>query len=133
MSSLTRATNCGSSAGAKPTKEATQSVSERADKPVEAPKQEEIEKQIVQRKNELEEEYKALMEEKEQIDTDSEYWLKRYNTRQRKPRSRAKLKELKEQEAEWQKKYKSYEEKKIDLQRLELKKEEGKTDSPPQK
>jgi hypothetical protein len=81
--------------------------------------QKEVEKQIAQRKKELEEEYEALIKEKEILDRETRNWQIRYNTRKRKSVARGKLMELKEQEVQWQEKYKAYEDKKKDLKVLE--------------
>jgi hypothetical protein len=60
---------------------------------------------------------------------DTKNWQKRYKTRRRKSVSRARLKELKVQEVEWQEKFEAFEQKKNDLQLMEnklMKGEEGK-------
>jgi hypothetical protein len=78
-----------------------------------------IKKQIDSLKEELEEEHKALIKEKDQIDADTEYWKIRYNTRKRKSVARGKLKELDIQRAEWEKKNQAYEKKKKEIQDLQ--------------
>jgi|GEM_PF-3152449 hypothetical protein len=60
------------------------------------------------KKQDLEKKYKALMTEKEQIEKDTATYTKRYKTRKRKGVSRKKLKELKLQNAEWEKKFIDY-------------------------
>ena len=103
----------------KPVRKKSQPVPTKANQAEAIISQTEAKKQIEQRKKELEDEYKILMGEKAQIDIDTKNWQKRYNTRRRKSVARGKLKELKVQEAEWQKKFKAFEQKKNDLQLME--------------
>ena len=71
---------------------------------------------LLKREKELEEEYTSLMKEKEAISESIREWSKRYKTRRRKSVARAKLKQLKEMELQWEEKYKAWEKKKIALE-----------------
>jgi len=71
---------------------------------------------LSKRRNELEEEYASLMKEKEILSESIREWSKRYKTRSRKSVARAKLKQLKELEMQWEEKYKVWEKKKIALE-----------------
>ena len=95
----------------------------------------EIKEEIAQLRQELKDEHKALMEEKDQIAADKHMWQKRYNTRIRKQVARGKLKELNAQEAEWETKYQAFEKKKEQMKRLQdhLKKLAKGKDSVPKK
>ena len=71
---------------------------------------------LSKRKKELEEEYASLMKEKDALSELIREWSKRYRTRSRKSVARAKLKQLKEMEMQWEEKYKAWEKKKIAME-----------------
>ena len=87
-------------------------------------------KNLTKGEEELEKEYNALMKEKEQIEKDTETYSKRYKTRARKGVSRKKLKELKEQEAMWEKKFSDYKARKKALEMPEQKSSDKDKKSP---
>ena len=90
-------------------------VLERREKAKQEAEEKKRQEALLEEKKKLDEEYAALMKERDEITASKEEWSKRYKTRKRKGMTRKKLKELDIMELEWEEKYKAWEIKKSAL------------------
>ena len=91
------------------------STSEKIKKAKQEAEEKKKQKALLEKKKELDEEYAALMKERDEISASRQEWSKRYKTRKRKHVARKKMKELDAMELEWEEKYKAWEIKKSAL------------------